>query len=157
MGINFTEEEERAFADAEVENDFEDLPLGIYQAVIDGVDPTESKAGDPMFVWKLKITGPSHAGRLVWKNQMITTKSMGFFKKDLALCGVFPQTVAEINNPALLEKLLNIPVEIKIVKNGDYTNYWFQKRLDTPAKVNADPSWDNNGEYIPPVGDDLPF
>ena len=45
------------------DDEFEPVPDGKYQAVVDRVELTRTSKGDPMLKWTLRILGPTHAGR----------------------------------------------------------------------------------------------
>ncbi len=63
------------FVSADVEEkDFEPVPDGKYQVKVDRVELTRSEtSGNPMLKWALKILGPKHKGRLLWRNNVIAS------------------------------------------------------------------------------------
>lgn len=49
-------------------NNYELLPPGWYDAVIQGAELRDTKTGGQMIAVKYSVTGPTHQGRLVWGN-----------------------------------------------------------------------------------------
>jgi hypothetical protein len=41
-----------------------------------------------MVIWRLRITGPAHAGSVLTKTRIITSKTLGQVKRDLAFFGI---------------------------------------------------------------------
>lgn len=139
MGYEFSQDFDNAFKQAEVRSkgDYPSIPEGAYDVIVDAVELTASKAGDPMFKWTLKIQNSEdgmNIGRLLWKNTMIAG-AIGILKNDLAMCGCKPASINDLNDPKVLEVLLNVPLEIRVVnkesKGKTYTNVYFQKRIET--------------------------
>ena len=63
-----------------------------------------------MLRWVLKITGPSNAGRKLWRNNvMATPENRTWLKKDLYACGLRLERLSEL--PANLDRLLDIRLE----------------------------------------------
>lgn len=53
-------------------NDFEEVPLGIYEVAITKLELGESKKGDPMVKVWFKIVSGEYKGSLLFMNQVIT-------------------------------------------------------------------------------------
>ena len=58
------------------EDQFDSIPDGKYQVDVEAVELTRTMKGDPMLKWTLKVVGPSHAGRKLWRNNVIDRKSV---------------------------------------------------------------------------------
>ena len=58
------------FSEAPIEErEFEDVPDGKYQVKVERAEIVRALSnGNPMLKWTLKILGPTHAGRLLWRN-----------------------------------------------------------------------------------------
>lgn len=65
------------------------VPDGYYQVRVEDVRlSTTQTTGNPMVIWRLRITGPTHAGSTLTKTRIITSKTLGHMKRDLAFFGV---------------------------------------------------------------------
>jgi hypothetical protein len=140
------EQFDEEYASAEVEErDFEPVPDGKYQTIIDRIELTHSKSsGNPMLKWALKILGPTHQGRLLWRNNMlVSTENIKWLKGDLLTCGLELEKLSDL--PANLEKLLDVKLEITKRTRGDNENIYLNRRI-----VTDDIPEDN-------MDDDIPF
>jgi hypothetical protein len=136
------------YASAEVEErDFEPIPDGKFQVQIDRIELTTAKSsGAIMLKWTLKILGPTHEGRLLWRNNvMATQENIKWLKSDLFACGLELEKLSDL--PDNLEKLLDVKLEITKRTRGDNENIYLNRRIvmdDIP---------DSNNE----LSDDIPF
>jgi hypothetical protein len=135
------------------ERDFENVPDGKYQCVIDRVELTTSKTSDkPMLKWALKIIAPNHVGRLLWRNNMIASPdNIKWLKNDLHTCGLTIKKLSEL--PENLEKLLDVKVEVTVRTRGENQNIYFNKlidsgRQDTGDSPNLDREMDEQAQEI---------
>lgn len=143
---------DQTYEDAEtMGEDFEKLPDGTYQVFVDEANLTETKEKQtPMLTWKLKImTGPFE-GRLLFKNAVITDKTLPFIKTDLSICGMTLGKFSDL--PESLHLLLNTKLEVKTVtkkyvnhknEEKEAQNIWIQRKLDSGNSTVS--------------GDDIPF
>ena len=117
------------------EESFESVPDGKYQVSVDQVELTRTQKGDPMLKWTLKILGPTHAGRKLWRNNvMATPENRSWLKKDLYAVGLKLERLSEL--PANLDRLLDIRMEVtKKTRRGDdgrdYESVFINKRIKT--------------------------
>lgn len=128
---------------------YDDVPDGKYQVRIDRVSVGESQAGDPMIKWNLLVISGQHSGRRIFKNAVVTHKSLPFVKGDLQKLGLKLPKFSELPNH--LETLLDQTLEVTTRTKGEYSNVYFNKRLDLPAGA-AGP-----GESDPLDGEIAPF
>ena len=140
------------FASAPVEErQHDEVPDGKFQVVVDRVELTTAKSsGSPMLKWTLKILGPTHAGRLLWRNNVMASReNLKWLKQDLHTCGLDLQKVSDL--PGNLGRLLDVQLEVVKRTRGENTNIYFNKRLF----IDALPSSGSRGDG--PGGDgDLP-
>jgi hypothetical protein len=122
--------------------DNDEVPDGKYQVRVQRVKLDRSQKGDPMLKWELVVLSGQHANRHVFKNAVITQASLPFVKGDLKTLGMELPRFSELPNH--LEKLLDHTLEITKRTKGEYTNVYFNKRIQVPA-----------GEPIP--AGDVPF
>jgi len=135
------------------ERDFENVPDGKYQVVVDRVELTTSKTSDkPMLKWALKIVAPSHVGRLLWRNNMIASAdNIKWLKNDLHTCGLTIRKLSEL--PENLEKLLDVKIEVTVRTRGENQNIYFNKLIDSgtqdaEAGANLDREMDEQAQEI---------
>ncbi len=68
---------------------WDSVPDGYYQTRVEDVRlSTTQTTGNPMVIWRLRITGPTQAGSTLTKTRIITSKTLGQVKRDLAFFGV---------------------------------------------------------------------
>jgi len=54
------------------------VPDGYYQVRVEDVRLTTTQTtGNPMLIWRLRIAGPAHAGSVLTKTRIITSKTLG--------------------------------------------------------------------------------
>lgn len=130
------------FTSTEVaESEFGDVPDGIYQVSVDKIQLTKSKAGTPMLKWQFRILGPTCRKRKLFKNSVITPSSLAYLKKDLTMAGLHLEKLSDLEDR--LGELLDVQLEIKKVKKGEYDNIWINKQIevddpDAPGATSSD-------------------
>ncbi|MBU0607873.1 MAG: DUF669 domain-containing protein [Armatimonadetes bacterium] len=130
---------DEAYEQAEAEDDgFETVPDGKYQVTVDRVELTRTSSnGDPMLKWTLRILGPTHEGRLLWRyNVMASNEKIAWIKKDLLRCGVHLPRLSEL--PANLERLLDINLEVTKKTRGDFESVFIDRRIRTAEEASSD-------------------
>ncbi len=115
-------------ADVE-EKEFDEIPDGKYQVKVDRVELTRSEtSGNPMLKWALKILGPAHKGRLLWRNNVIASKdNVKWLKQDLYTCGLQIDKLSELSGK--LESLLDIGLEVTKRTKNEFENIYFNRRI----------------------------
>lgn len=64
-------------------------PIGTYHSRVDEVEFRTSQAGSDLLNWKLVAIDGEHQGRILFRNNMLTTtQNLGYCKHDLRLCGI---------------------------------------------------------------------
>ena len=121
------------YTQAEVQEDsFDAVPDGKYQVAVAKVHIARSKtSGAPMLKWQLKILGPTHAGRYLFRNNMLRKESLAWLKTDLHRCGVALEKVSDL--PSRLNDLLDIALEVTKKTKGDNENVYIGKRIEVAA------------------------
>ena len=130
------------FDSAEVEErDFEDVPDGKYQVSVEKVELTRAKTtGNPMLKWALKILGPKHKGRFLWRNNvMANSDNIKWLKQDLYTCGLQLAKLSEL--PGRLDELLDVKLDVTKRTTGQYENIYLNRRIvvaDEPGDAGVD-------------------
>jgi hypothetical protein len=140
------------FVTADVEEkDFEAVPDGKYQVKVDRVELTRSEtSGNPMLKWALKILGPTHKGRLLWRNNVIASKdNVKWLKQDLYTCGLQMDKLSDL--PGKLETLLDVGLEVTKRTKNEFDNIYFNRRIVLSDEDAAAPSAGHD------VDDMIPF
>lgn len=120
------------YSEAEVPT-YEEVPDGKYQVRVHRVELGTSQAGDPMLKWDLVVISGAQAGRHVFKNAVITAKSLPYIKGDLHTLGVQLPRFSDLPNH--LDALLDQSVEITKRTRGEYSNVYFNRRLEGLPRV----------------------
>lgn len=106
---------------------YDEVPDGKYQVRIDSVRLESSQKGDPMIKWDLIVLSGPNAGRHIFKNSVITQAALPYVKGDLKTLGLELAKFSELSSR--LEELLDVTVEITKRTRGDYSNVYFNRRL----------------------------
>jgi hypothetical protein len=121
---------DESYAASEVtDNDYDSIPDGRYQALVERVELTRTGKGDPMLKWMLRVTGPTHQGRVLFRYNVLTQENMTHIKKDLYACGLELGKISEL--PAHLERLLDLRLEVTKKTKGDFEAVYINKRIRT--------------------------
>ncbi|HOZ49062.1 MAG TPA: DUF669 domain-containing protein [Candidatus Hydrogenedentes bacterium] len=139
------------YESAEVEDrEFEPVPDGKYQVKVDRVEIARAKSsGNPMLKWTLKILAPTHAGRLLWRNNVMASKeNVKWLKNDLHVCGLELEKLSEL--PERLDDLLDLTLEVTKRTRGENENIYLNRRIEIDAgDSDGEPARDAKGEIIP--------
>lgn len=125
---------------------YEEVPDGKYQVRVQRVEMGASQKGDPMLKWDLVVISGPQAERHIFKNSVITHASLPFVKGDLQTLGLELPKFSELPNH--LDQLLDQTLEVTKRTKGEYTNVYFNRRLNVPG-----------GDAPPPLDlkKDVPF
>jgi hypothetical protein len=126
-----------AFAEAKV-LDTEQVPHGKYHVAVHKVGVEPNNKNELQWKWTLKVLGPTHVGRFIWKDQNITEKGMMFLKTDLHTCGFNVDKITLTEAQKRRGELIGVKLEIEKkpqAKNPKYSDVYFNKRLseETPS------------------------
>lgn len=108
-----------------------DLPDGKYQVRVERVEVGQSQNGDPMLKWDFLVLSGAHAGRHLFKNAVITHKSLPFVKGDLEMLGVQLPKFSDLPNH--LNSLLDQTLEVTQRTRGEYINLYLNRRISVSA------------------------
>ena len=122
----------------------EEVPDGKYQARIESVRLERSQKGDPMIRWDLIIIAGQHAGRHIFKNSVITPPSLPYVKADLKTLGMELVRFSDLGNR--LEELLDATLEVTKRTRGEYSNVYFNKRIQIAGGAAAAPQQPSAGD-----------
>ncbi len=111
--------------------DNDEVPDGKYQVRVQRVKLDRSQKGDPMLKWDLVVLSGQHANRHIFKNAVITQASLPFVKGDLKTLGLEVPRFSEL--PHHLDELLDLTLEVTKRTKGEYSNVYFNKRIQVPA------------------------
>jgi hypothetical protein len=104
------------------------VPDGRYQVVVEQVTLTQpANSSNPAIYWVLRVTGPTHVGRIIGKEQRISMNSLRWVKQELHLCGLDPEPFSTL--PALLPQLRGLALEIRKRTREPYENIYFDRRI----------------------------
>ncbi len=113
----------------EEEKGFEIIPKGTYEAVVDEMEFTESKAGNPMITVRYSITSSEYEKRVLFDYWVLAGNGaeFGLAKLKKFLSRVCPETDMTRFNPqafsdegSAIGKLCQIVVGIQVQKQGEY-------------------------------------
>ncbi len=121
------------YSQAEIQEDsFDTVPDGKYQVQVMKAELTLAKTTQArMLKWHLKILGPTNVGRYLFKNSMLSPKSLTYVKTDLHRCGVDLEKMSELQNR--LNELLDLILEVRKKTKDDNENVYIDKRIEVLA------------------------
>ena len=131
-GVDLADFEETFTGAEKPDGDFPELPDGHYQANLERIELTRSKnSGEPMIKWTLRIIGPTHRGRMLWRYNVIKhdPQRMGYIKKDLFTCGIELEKFSDL--PNRFDEMINTKLEITVQKKGEFQNIYLNRRIVT--------------------------
>jgi len=134
---------------AEVEDrEFDTVPDGKYQVMVERVELSRAKSsGNPMLKWTLKILAPTHAGRLLWRNNVMASKeNIKWLKNDLHTCGLELEKLSDL--PERLNDLLDLTLEVTKRTRGENENIFLNRRIEIDVN-DGEPARDAKGDLIP--------
>ncbi len=134
---------------AEVEDrEFDTVPDGKYQVMVERVELSRAKSsGNPMLKWTLKILAPTHAGRLLWRNNVMASKeNIKWLKNDLHTCGLELEKLSEL--PERLNDLLDLTLEVTKRTRRENENIYLNRRIEIDVN-DGEPARDAKGDLIP--------
>lgn len=115
----------------------DEVPDGKYQVRIQGVRLDRSQNGNPMIRWDLVVIAGSQVNRHIFKNSVITPAALPFVKGDLKTVGLNLAKFSELQDR--LEELLDVTLEVTKRTKGEYTNVYFNKRMQLAASAATPP------------------
>lgn len=107
---------------------YDEVPDGKYQVKIQTAKLESSQKGDPMIKFDLVVISGSQAGRHIFKNSVITQASLPYVKGDLKTLGLELAKFSEL--AGRLDELLDKTLEVTKRTRGDYSNVYFNRRLN---------------------------
>lgn len=82
---------------AQEHDSWDTVPDGYYQTRVEDVRlSTTQTTGNPMLIWRLRVTGPTHGGATLTKTRIITAKTLGQVKRDLGYFGISLDRFSEL-------------------------------------------------------------
>jgi hypothetical protein len=81
-----------------------------------------------MLTLALRVLGPRHANRLLWRNIVFTAKSIKYAKADLYTCGLALVNLSDL--ASRLPELLDVNLEITKRTKGENENIYFNRRIE---------------------------
>ncbi len=157
MGESITDilaREDKNWKDAKTENNFrENIPDGVYHAIISDAKLTTSKKGNAMLVFELTVEVGKGRGRKQNVYNLLSGAGLAFTKQKIDTLGVKCDSITDLVPLVQKGEFIGISVQVKIVSIGDNQNVYFQKRLDVteeyPSEEEAEAE-DFESEAKPP-------
>ncbi len=130
---------------------WDSVPDGYYQTRVEDVRlSTTQTTGNPMVIWRLRITGPTQAGSTLTKTRIITSKTLGQVKRDLAFFGVNLDRFSAL--PDHLEEMVD--KEATVFKKTSSSG-WSDVNLVRPRSASA--SAGQSGDGLTYDSQEMPF
>lgn len=114
---------------------FDEVPDGKYQVRVDSVRLEQSQKGDPMIKWDLIVLSGTQTGRHIFKNSVISQAALPYVKADLKTVGLELTRFSDL--ASRLEELLDITLEISKRTKSEYSNVYFNRRLQIATQKSS--------------------
>ena len=138
------------FSEAEEKKagNFDPVPDGKYVVEVDRAEVTTSKSGAPMLKWTLRILQGPHDNRMLWRNNMLSSKAnLGWLKTDLGKCGIVLVKVNDINERA--SELVGLVLHVTQKTSGQYSNVYIDGLADAATTAAPDGSASDPQDEVP--------
>lgn len=141
MVINLAQFDEQWANIVPIENEFDEVPDGTYNVIVEKLELTESQNRNPMLKWTLSIVDDlKHNNRKIFRNNMIASpENLRWLKTDLANAGLEIVKVSELENPDTRMKLIGVKLQVqkktKKHENEEFVNVYIRKRLSNQQNV----------------------
>lgn len=138
---------EHVFSEAD---DYGRLPDQEFDVVVDEITIGMTSGGHPRFSWKLRVLGGLYDGRIIYKNNTISSEdSAKVFKNDLGLCKFHSNSLKDVFTGDH-DPLLGCRLRVKhVTRENGYTSVYFRELLSTGEEcvnVNRDGEVDGHPE-----------
>lgn len=145
----YLKQRSKSYNDAEVapakESSFEALPDGNYRVEVKEAVIKQTQDKENYYVnLKLRVEGPSHVGRFIFKACSLQEDRLKYLKTDLSVMGVDLTNIEKLEDA--LEVIPGRLLEIALKTKGEYQNVWINK-LIVDGDITDSPS----------AKEDLPF
>jgi len=119
LGLEQFDDEFEATKPADTQG--EDVPNGDYSVRVQKAEVAKSKSSDATLLkWQMRVLGPKHAGRMVWKNSVISSKSMPYLKAELLLCGLELERLSDLTERC--NELAGCCLKVRKTDRGTFIN-----------------------------------
>jgi hypothetical protein len=128
----FLAQYQKSYREAEADV-YQEIPDGQYVMKVESVRLKFSKSNRLMLEWELVVTEGPYKGRREWKfNLLDDEKRIGWLKRDLFTAGLELQEITRLEEelPQLLDRVLQVKIQTKMVNGNTYRNIYFQKCLE---------------------------
>jgi hypothetical protein len=114
-----------------------DIADGSYTVRVEDLEiATARTSSRTLLKWKLRILGPTFAGRLLWRNNVLATgPSLRWLKQDLHTCGLQLDRLSDL--PDHLDQLVGLELSVTQRTNGDRRNVYFNRRLTPDPRARS--------------------
>lgn len=115
---------------------FTEVPEGDYQCKVESAQIRDSRKGQPVLHWGLRILSGEYAQRMVFKPQRLIPESLPYLKADLELLGICPEKISDLEArlPFALDAVIDIRIKNTTLKDGGtFQNVYFN-RLVRPGQ-----------------------
>lgn len=123
-----------AYESTQAKAGFEEVPDGRYNARVVKCEAKDTQAGNPMLKFELEIIDGECAGRKLFANRVVTSKTLEYLKADLAVLG-FRGKLSDLDSPEARMGLCGVAMQVfKKTKGQDdqgrpNVNIYFNKAL----------------------------
>lgn len=123
---------------------FTDLPDGHYDVRIEDAELYKSpSSGNPVLKYTLRVLGPTHVDRMMWKRWGITEKTRDWIEEELKICGLELEKFSDLKYH--LHDLIGVELEVTRKTRGEDVTIFFNGLTES------------SGSRKEEDDDDLPF
>jgi hypothetical protein len=124
---------------------FAEIPDGRYDVRIEDVELYKSpSSGNPVLKYTMRVLGPTHADRMMWKRRGITEKTRDYVLDELKVCGLLLDKFSDLK--LHLHDLIGVELEVTRKTRGEDVTIFFNDQLESSRAAKREEE-----------DDDLPF
>ena len=115
----------------------EEIPDGRYDVRIEDVELYISpNSGNPVLKYTLRVIGPTHSNRVMWKYCGITDKTQHYVADEVKLCGLQLPRFSDLK--LNLHQLIGVEIEVTRKTHGDHVNIYFNGLVEGAKLLRED-------------------
>jgi len=109
---------------------FAEMPDGRYDVRIEDVELYKSpSSGNPVLKYTLRVLGPTHIDRMMWKRRGITAKTRDWVADELKICGLELAKFSDLKHH--LHDLIGVELEVTRKSRGEDVAIFFNDQLES--------------------------
>jgi hypothetical protein len=134
------------------------VPDGFYEVTVEDAWLSKTTTTrNPMIIWKLRITGPTHEGATLTKVRVITEKTVAFVGQDFQRLGIPLERISDVHQRLAGSVGRSTGVFKRAGRDGWNDIFFCRAEVPRRGPASEDGIWPANAAAAVGTDDDLPF